>query len=283
MSEKRKNSELHLNQRHIGYHIIMILWSFIAMAPVWILIINTLKTKKEIYTNPFGVPRQWTLENYQSIIKGSDFLNYFKNSFVVVVGSLAMILVLGSLAAYALAHWRSKTSKGIHFFFIIGMMLPIKIATIRLIQIMKTLGTLNSLFSLYPVYIAMGLPTAVFILTQFIRGLPGELYEAAFVDGADRFMIYHRIVMPLIRPALATVAIYNLVPIWNDLWFPLIFITEESQKTVLLAVTRLQGQYTTDWPKLLTILTLSALPVIALYLAMSKQFIAGLTAGAVKG
>ena len=161
MSEKRKNSELHLNQRHIGYHIIMIVWSFIAMAPVWILIINTLKTKKEIYTNPFGVPRTWTLENYKSIMSGSDFINYFKNSFVVVVGSLAMILVLGSLAAYALAHWRSKTSKGIHFFFIIGMMLPIKIATIRLIQIMKTLGTLNSLFSLYPVYIAMGLPTAI--------------------------------------------------------------------------------------------------------------------------
>ena len=264
MSEKRKNSELHLNQRHIGYHIIMIVWSF-------------------IYTNPFGVPRTWTLENYKSIMSGSDFINYFKNSFVVVVGSLAMILVLGSLAAYALAHWRSKTSKGIHFFFIIGMMLPIKIATIRLLQLMKALNLLNTIWSLFPVYIAMGLPTAVFILTQFIRGLPGELYEAAFVDGADRFMIYHRIVMPLIRPALATVAIYNLVPIWNDLWFPLIFITEESQKTVLLAVTRLQGQYTTDWPKLLTILTLSALPVIALYLAMSKQFIAGLTAGAVKG
>ena len=152
-----------------------------------------------------------------------------------------------------------------------------------LLQLMKNLGLLNTLWSLYPVYIAMGLPTAVFILTSFIRGLPGELYDAGFMDGATRFMIYHRIVIPLIRPALATVAIYNLVPIWNDLWFPLIFITDESQKTVLLAVTRLQGQYTTDWPKLLTILTLSALPVIALYLAMSKQFIRGLTAGAVKG
>ena len=280
---KISKKQLHLNQKHIGYHIIMIIWSFIAMAPVWILIINTLKTKKEIYTNPFGVPKTWTLENYQSIIKGSDFLNYFKNSFVVVVGSLALILILGSLAAYALAHWHTRTSKGIHFIFIVGMMLPIKIATIRLLQLMKALNLLNTIWSLFPVYIAMGLPTAVFILTQFIRTLPGELYEASFVDGADRFMIYWRIVMPLIRPALATVAIYNLVPIWNDLWFPLIFITEESQKTVLLAVTRLQGQYTTDWPKLLTILTLSALPVIALYLAMSKQFIAGLTAGAVKG
>jgi len=158
-----------------------------------------------------------------------------------------------------------------------------KIATIRLLQIMKALNTLNTLYSLFPVYIAMGLPTAVFILTEFIHGLRGELYEAGYIDGAGRFRIWYQIVVPLIKPALATVAIYNLVPIWNDLWFPLIFITKESSKTVLLAVTRLQGQYTTDWPKVLTILTLSALPVILLYLTMSQSFIKGLTAGAVKG
>ena len=148
---------------------------------------------------------------------------------------------------------------------------------------MKALNTVNTLFSLYPVYIAMGLPTAVFILTEFIHGLPGEMYEAGYMDGAGRFRIWYRIVIPLIRPALATVAIYNLVPIWNDLWFPLIFITKESSKTVLLAVTRLQGQYSTDWPKVLTILAMSALPVIALYLTMAQSFIKGLTAGAVKG
>ena len=283
MTDRKRERELHLNQKHIGYHIIMILWSLVAMAPVWILIVNTFKNKREIYSNPFGLPQSWTFDNYSYVLRGSDFLAYFRNSLVVVVGSLAMILVLGSLAAYALAHWRTRTAKGIHFFFIIGMMLPIKIATIRLLQLMKGLNLLNTIWSLFPVYIAMGLPTAVFILTQFIRQLPGELYEASFVDGADRHVIYSRVVLPLIRPALATVAIYNLVPIWNDLWFPLIFITEESQKTVLLAVTKLQGQYTTDWPKLLTVLTLSALPVITLYLAMSKQFIHGLTAGAVKG
>lgn len=274
---------MHIMNLHIPYHILLVIWSFIAMFPVWILLINTLKPKKEIYTNPFGLPTNWTLDNYQSIISDSNFFNYFKNTFVVVVVSLFLILFLGSLCAYALAHWRTKTSGAIYFFIIVGMMLPIKIATIRLLEIMKTLGVLNTLWSLFPVYIAMGLPTAVFILTEFIHGLPGELYEAGYMDGADRFKIYYAIVVPLIRPALATVAIYNLVPIWNDLWFPLIFINEETQKTVLLAVTKLQGQYTTDWPKLLTILALSALPVITLYLLMSKQFIKGLTAGAVKG
>lgn len=280
---KKRTRSMRVMNLHIPYHIIMIIWSLIAMAPVWLLLINTLKPKKEIYTNPFGLPREWTLDNYRYIISDNNFFSYFRNSFIVVVVSLAVILLLGSLCAYALAHWRTRTSRGVYFFIIVGMMLPIKIATIRLLEIMKTLGLLNTLWSLFPVYIAMGLPVAVFILTEFIRGLPGELYEAGFMDGAGRFMIYRKIVLPLIRPALATVAIYNLVPIWNDLWFPLIFINVENQKTVLLAVTRLQGQYTTDWPKLLTILSLSALPVIVLYLTMSKQFIKGLTAGAVKG
>ena len=280
---KKRTRSMRIMNLHIPYHIIMIIWSLIAMAPVWLLLINTLKPKKEIYTNPFGLPRTWTLDNYRYIISDNNFFSYFRNSFIVVVVSLAVILLLGSLCAYALAHWRTHTSRGVYFFIIVGMMLPIKIATIRLLEIMKTLGLLNTLWSLFPVYIAMGLPVAVFILTEFIRGLPGELYEAGFMDGAGRFMIYRKIVLPLIRPALATVAIYNLVPIWNDLWFPLIFINVENQKTVLLAVTRLQGQYTTDWPKLLTILSLSALPVILLYLTMSKQFVKGLTAGAVKG
>ena len=275
---EKKTRSLRIMNMHIPYHIVMILWSFISIFPLFFLVINTFKVKKEIYINFFGMPQKWTLENYTSLMSNSDFFGYFRNSFLVVVVSLSMILLVGSLCAYALAHWRTKTSKVVYYFFVIGM-----IATIRLLQIMKALNTLNTLFCLFPVYIAMGLPTAIFILTEFIHGLPRELYEAGYMDGASRFKIWYRIVIPLIRPALATVAIYNLVPIWNDLWFPLIFITKESSKTVLLAVTRLQGQYTTDWPKLLTVLTLSSLPVIALYLGMSQSFIKGLTAGAVKG
>ena len=282
-TEEKKTRSLRIMNMHIPYHILMVIWSFISIFPLWFLVINTFKVKKEIYLNFFGLPQKWTLENYESLLGSRDFFVYFRNSFLVVVVSLSMILFVGSLCAYALAHWRTKTSRGVYYFFVIGMMLPIKIATIRLLQIMKALNTLNTLFCLFPVYIAMGLPTAVFILTEFIHGLPRELYEAGYMDGASRFRIWYRIVLPLTRPALATVAIYNLVPIWNDLWFPLIFITKESSKTVLLAVTRLQGQYTTDWPKLLTVLTLSSLPVIALYLAMSQSFIKGLTAGAVKG
>lgn len=284
MRDKEKRAQsMRIANMHIPSHILLGIWSLVALLPIWILLINSLKTRQNIYANPFWIPEKWTLDNYRAVISDGNFLRYFTNSFIVVVVSLSMILLLGSLCAYALAHWRTKMSGAVYFFMIIGMMLPIKIATIRLLEIMKTLGLLNTLWSLFPVYIAMGIPVAIFILTEFIRGLPGELYEASFMDGASRFLIYLKIVLPLIRPAMAATAIYNLVPIWNDLWFPLIFINKESQKTVLLAVTKLQGQYVTDWPKVLAVLTLSALPVVLLYLTMSKQFIRGLTAGAVKG
>jgi raffinose/stachyose/melibiose transport system permease protein len=129
----------------------------------------------------------------------------------------------------------------------------------------------------------MGIPLAIFVLTEFIREIPYELTEAAIIDGTGRLGTFLWIIAPLLRPALATVAIYNLAPFWNDLWFPLIFISDDRAKTALLGVTRLFGQCQTDWSKALAVLTLSAIPVIALYLAASKQFIKGLTAGAVKG
>lgn len=268
---------------HIPSHIILIVWSFIVLFPIYIMIINSFKTKFSIYENPFGLPEKWNFKNYQYVFTNSDFMRYFLNSTLVVVISLALTLALGAFAAYALAHWKGKASNLVFFFIVAGMMLPIRIASIRLIQIVKTLGLLNTIWGLIPIYVAMGFPVSVFIMTAFIRSVPGELTESAFIDGAGRLKIFFVIIMPLLKPAMATVAIYNLVPFWNDLWFPLLFITDEKSKTLLLGVTRLFGQYQTDWSRVLAVLTLSALPVILLYLLMSTQFIKGLTAGAVKG
>ena len=194
-----------------------------------------------------------------------------------------LVLLFGAMASYALVNWKHKTSRFLYLFFIAGMMLPIKIGSIRLLQLIKGLGLLNTLWGLFPVYTAMGLPIAVFVLTEFIRQIPAELTEAAVIDGATRNKVFTIIILPLLRPALATVAIYNLIPFWNDLWFPLIFINQDAHKTLLLGVTRLFGQYMTDWSRILAVLTLSAIPVLVLYLTMSKNFIRGLTAGAVKG
>jgi len=274
---------LKMQNRNIFSHVVLILWSLIVIFPLWVMVINSFKDRLSIYQNPFGLPKKWHFSNYGEILGSSDFLGYFRNSLVVVVLSLAVLLIVASIASYALANWQGKLSRAIYFFSIAGMMLPIKIASIRILELIRALGLLNTIWALVPIYVAMGVPVAIFILTEFIRQIPHELVEAGTIDGASRFTIFLRIIVPLLRPALATVAIYNLVPFWNDLWFPLIFITNERSKTLLLGVTRLFGQYQTDWSKVLAVLTLSAIPVIALYLIMSKQFIKGLTAGAVKG
>jgi raffinose/stachyose/melibiose transport system permease protein len=272
-----------MQNRNIFSHVVLILWSVIVIFPLWVMIINSFKDRLSIYQNPFGLPQKWHFSNYGEILGSGAFLGYFRNSLVVVVLSLAVLLIVGSLAAYALSSWRGRTARVIYFFCIAGMMLPIKIASIRILELIRALGLLNTIWALVPIYVAMGIPVAIFVLTEFIRQIPHELVEAGTIDGAGRFVILIRIITPLLRPALATVAIYNLVPFWNDLWFPLIFITDDRSKTLLLGVTRLFGQYQTDWSKVLAVLTLSAIPVITLYLLMSKQFIKGLTAGAVKG
>lgn len=269
--------------RNIASHIVMVIWCIIVLFPIWVLIINSFKTRLTIYNNPFWIPSKWNFSNYSAVFQDSDFLIYFKNSFVVVILSLLLVVVLSSLAAYALANWRTRTSSIVFLIMISGMMLPIKIASIKILEIIRFLDLINTIWALIPIYVAMGIPIGVFILTEFIRELPQELTNAALIDGTGRFKIFTLIIVPLIKPAISTVAIYNLIPFWNDLWFPLILITEDKSKTLLLGVTRLFGQYQTDWSKVLAVLTLSAIPVLLLYLSMSKQFIEGTTAGAIKG
>jgi len=261
-----RKASLKLQNRNVPSHIVLIIWSLIVIFPLWVMVINSFKDRLSIYQNPFGFPKIWNISNYGMVFRDGDFLVYFKNSCIAVILSLALLLIVGSLASYALANWRGKVSRTIYFICIAGMMLPIKIASIRILELIRSLGLLNTVWSLIPIYVAMGVPIAIFILTEFIREIPYELTEAGIIDGAGRFGIFSRIILPLLRPAMAVVAIYNLVPFWNDLWFPLIFISDDRAKTVLLGVTRLFGQYQTDWSKVLAVLTLSAIPVITLYL-----------------
>jgi raffinose/stachyose/melibiose transport system permease protein len=283
MNAEKKTKSLRIRNMKIGSHAILLVWAVIVLFPMYIMVLNSFKDRRSIYTNTFGLPETWNWQNYTEVISSGNFMVYFKNSFLVVVISLTVLLLLGSMAAYALARWRGKFSTVIYFFMIAGMMMPIKIASIRLLEIIRTLGLMNSIWALIPIYVAMGIPIAIFVLTEFIRQVPKELTEAAQIDGCGRFVTLIRIVVPMLKPALASVAIYNLVPFWNDLWFPLIMISDESSKTLLLGVTRLFGQYQTDWSKVLAVLTLSSMPVLMLYLFISRQFIKGLTAGAVKG
>lgn len=259
------------------------IWSFVAIFPIWTLIVNSFKPQKEIFSNPFGLPQTFTLEGYKAVWLKGNFGVYFLNTIYVTIISLALIIFFGSLAAYALAKWNSKASTAFYVFFIAGLMIPIRLGTIDLVRIMQALSLQDTIWSLIPVYVAMGMPISIFILTAFVKALPREMFDAAKVDGATEWRIYLQIVLPLLRPAIATVAIFNMMKIWNDFWFPLVFIRAEESRTVALGVSLLFGQYRTDWTRALSTLSLAAIPILILYIILSREFIKGLTAGAVKG
>jgi len=279
-------------------HLILLTWSLIVIVPIWTMVVNSLKAKREIYRTPFEWPTSETLtfEGYRNAWVDGSFDLYFRNSLLVTVTSLVLILLLGSLAAYGLANWRSRLSSLLYLYFVAGLMVPIRLGTINIVTIVQDIGdAIDSLFpmlpfhftgsyvSLMPIYIAMGLPITAFVLTAFMRGIPQDLTDAARIDGASEFRIFWQVILPLVRPALATVTVFNMIPIWNDLWFPLILTRDEPQRTVTYGVSLLFGQYQTDWNAILSTLSLASVPVLILYLLMSKQFIKGLTAGAVKG
>jgi raffinose/stachyose/melibiose transport system permease protein len=223
----------------IASHLVLLGWSLVVLIPVWTMLINSVKPKREIFRNPFGLPSEFTFEGYADAWTAGRFDLYFRNSLIVSSVSLLLILFLGSLAAYALANWRSRLSNILYIYFIAGLMIPIRLGTINLLQIIISLGWNDSLIGLITVYVAMGLPIATFVLTSFIRSVPGELNDAARIDGASEWRVYWSVILPLIRPALATVTIFNLLPIWNDLWFPLIFIRDQQARTVTLGVSLL--------------------------------------------
>ena len=271
------------NPQLLFTYIVLGIWSLIVLFPIWTLVVNSFKPQKQIFKDPFGLPETFTLDGYREAWNNGRFDLYFINTLIVTAIALGLILFIGSMAAYALAKWKSPVSSFLYVFFIAGLMIPIRLGTLDLVRLIKALNLQDTYWSLIPVYVAMGMPIATFVLTAFIKELPGEMFEAAKIDGATEWQVYSRIVLPLMRPALATVAIFNMIKIWNDFWFPLVFIRAEESRTVALGVSLLFGQYRTDWTRALAVLSLAAVPMLILYMILAREFIKGLTAGAVKG
>ncbi len=257
--------------------------TLLVLLPMGFMVLSSLKTTREIFQRPFALPLAARWDNYAQVWGAAHFALYFRNSVVVTVAAMALILVTGTLAAFALGRYRFRGNDLIYLFFLSGIMVPIRLAIIPLFVMMRDLRLLDSLWSLVFVYAASGLPSAIFILTAFFRALPQDLDSAARIDGAGEPAVLVRVLLPLVRPALAIVTIYNVIPIWNDFFFPLVFIHADRLKTLPLGLTVFFGEYATNWALLFAGLTLTAAPVLALYVVMSRQFIKGLTAGAVKG
>lgn len=263
--------------------IILIIYAVSIFFPILLMLLTSLKGNREIFTNPYGLPHIFNLDNYIKLIKISNYLVYFKNSIIVAVTSIFLILIISSLASFVIAKYRFRGDRFLYFYFIAGLIIPIKLGTIGILKTMITLHLFDNIASLVIVNVAMGIPFGVFVLTDFIRMIPEELSNSARIDGCSEPKIFYKIIVPLIRPALAAVAIINFIPIWNDFWFPLVLIRSDNIKTVPLATALLYGQYETNFGLIFAVLSMASLPVIIFYLILSRQFIKGLTAGALKG
>jgi len=264
-------------------YVILIIYSMSIFYPIFLMIITSLKENREIFTRPYSLPQSFNLDSYIHLFKISNYLIYFRNSIIITLTSLLIILALSSLISYVLAKYRFIGSRFLYLYFIAGLIIPIKLGTIGIIRIMLGLHVFDTLAALIIVYVAMGIPFGVFILTDFIRLIPEELSNSARIDGCSEPKIFFRIILPLIRPALAAVAIINFIPIWNDFWFPLLLVRTDNVKTIPLATALLYGQYETNFGLIFSVLVAASLPVIIFYLIMSRQFIKGLSSGALKG
>jgi raffinose/stachyose/melibiose transport system permease protein len=263
-------------------HVLMIIYVLLIFYPLLNMIISSLKTTREIFQNPFGFPEKMLFENYKTVWVDRGFGIYFKNSFVVTAVSMALVILLGSMASYGVSRYTYRLRTWVYMFFLSGIMLPLKIAIIPLFLIVKNLGLMDTQFSIIMIFIAMGLPSTVFILSGFMKTIPVDLEYAARIDGCNDWGIYRRIVMPITQSAIALVTIYNAVPIWNDFFFPLVFIQSNRLKTLPVGLSTFFGQFSTNWSLLFTGLSIAILPMLILYVFMSKYFIRGMTAGAIK-
>ena len=265
-------------------HLALIGYAIISVFPVFLTLINSMKDRNAIFRNPMQLPtpKTFDLVGYTTVLGQGDFATYFQNSFIVTVLSIALVLLLGAMAAFALSEYRFRGNTLMGLYLAIGIMIPIRLGTVAILQGMVATGLVNTLTALVLVYTAQGIPLAVFILSEFMRTVSDDLKNAGRIDGLSEYSIFFRLVLPLVRPAMATVAVFTMIPIWNDLWFPLILAPSEATKTVTLGSQIFIGQFVTNWNAVLAALSLAILPVLVLYFVFSRQLIRGITSGAVK-
>ncbi len=268
--------------KHTLIQLLLIVNAVVMLYPLLVMVLSAFKTNAEIFASPFALPDSFDTANLARVWDETNFVRYLINSALVTGGSVALILLFGTMAAYALARYEFRGNAILFLFFLSGLMVPLKLAVIPLFIQLDALGLIDNRFGLMMVYVATGLPSAVFIMAGFLRTLPGELEQSARIDGASEARTMWSIMLPLARPAMVIAGIQNAVPIWNDFFFPLVFITTDRLKTLPQGLTVFMGEFNTDWGVLFAGLTLAALPISVVYILLSRQFIAGMTQGAIK-
>ena len=263
--------------------VILTIYAIIALFPVVMILINSFKSRKAIFGAPFEFPTSETfsLIGYETVTDRADFQIYFLNSAIVTFVALILTLFIGAMAAFALSEYDFPGNALMALYLSLGIMIPIRLGTVGILRLMVSLKLVNTLTGLILIYVAQALPLTIFILSQFMRQVPKDLKDAARIDGASEYRIFGMI-LPLVRPALGAIGIFTMIPIWNDLWFPLIISPSSKTATVTLGVQQFLGQFVSDWNAVLSSLTLAMIPILILYILFSQQMIRSITAGAVK-
>ena len=268
---------------YIFFEILILIYVVMIIYPMLNMAFSSLKSTREIFMNPFGLPEELKFDNYVKVWGSGGFGRYFLNSILVTAVSMGLVVLFGSMAAMGVSRYTYKMRTVVYLLFLSGIMLPLKAAIIPLFLLMKGLKLIDTYGALILTFTAMGLPSTVFIMSGFMKTIPKDLEYAARIDGCNDLGIYRNVIMPLSVPSLVLITIYNAVPIWNDFFFPLIFISSESKRPLPLGISIFFGQYQIQWDLIFAALSISIIPMIILYVFLSRYFIQGMTAGAIKG
>ena len=260
-----------------------IVWLIVSYTPFIFMVLNSFKEKFEMLTKGvFQLPDKLNWANYTEVLTGG-FLNYFKNSVIVLAVSLILLLFISACASYPLARFKFKLAQPIYGLIVACMSIPVHITLIPVFKMSKATGLYDSIWALIGPYIAFAVPISVFILTSFMQEIPREIEESAEIDGCGKILMFVCMLLPVAKPGLATLAIYNGVNMWNEFSFAYTLTQSSPNRTLPLAIWEFQGQYSMNTPMIMAVLTLTLLPMIIMFIIFQDKLVKGMTAGAVKG
>ncbi|MCR1950742.1 carbohydrate ABC transporter permease [Clostridium sp. DSM 100503] len=263
--------------------VLVIIWMSITIIPFLFMLLAGFKEQFELLMgNVFDFPKGLFLNNYIEVFKGNIFI-YFKNSIIVLIVSLVILLILSACASYPLSRFRFKLRKPVYSTIVALMSVPVHVTLLPIFIMTTKIGLYDSIWALVGPYVAFNLPISIFILVTFMKEIPKELEEAAEIDGCNKYRIFFNIILPLTKPGLATLAIYNGVSIWNEFSFALTLTQSLQNRTLPLSIWEYQGQYTMNVPMIMAVLTISMLPMLIVFIFGQDKLIKGMMAGAVKG
>lgn len=257
--------------------------ALIVLVPLVATVVNGFKTNADLVTRPFGLPRAWQMENYAGVLRSPSFWRQLTNSTLIMLATALGVLVLASMAAFVFARMTFRGREVLFNFFTLGLLFPLAVAILPLYITLRQANLVDTRWGVILPQVAFGLPGNILILRGFFSTVPRELDEAAAIDGCTPVGYFLRILLPLMRPALASVAVLTMVASWNAFFLPLLVLNSEQLYTLPLGIMQFQGQFGTDWGRVLAFVSIALMPTVIFYLFAERQIIAGLTAGAVKG